>query len=549
MITKKASVKSFSALFFYSLLLTLPTCYYYITVGDYKRLVIGYLMSVMLYCIPVYFFRNNLHRYFKILYAFILLAPLFIYPIYAFQSEIVHRTLLMIIESSVHDKIGFLKSINPVVSVPVILFYLAGYFTISHLPTTLARNKALVLSVITVIFPFLLAALPYKAYNYGKRLEIYLTRFYPLKYVVLFVDGDLKEYFNMDKKRKNAKILYRTLAPTEQTKEKEIYVFLLGETARRDKFSLFGYERQTTPRLDTTSNLIPLRNFYADGHCTMFSAPMILTGTRADSFDIFYKRTAILQEMKMQGFSDIWIGSKYSRGTNSIDIFSREAEERIFPGESCCFDTDANYDEALLTPLREKLKSTDKEKIFIVMHFIGSHWNYSDHYPENFSRFQPTSKGERMEFFDENSYPKIKNDYDNTIFYSDYIMSEIIETVNMENAVSFVFYLSDHGENLFDDERKLYTHWLATKHTQEIPAFVWYSDKYSDKYPHKILELNRNASEAALGSSGFFTFLDLAGSEFVGKTDAAKSLAHPNFKSPQIRFFTESGIKDTGYLK
>ena len=38
--------------------------------------------------------------------------------------------------------------------------------------------------------------------------------------------------------------------PTHSASERETYILVIGETARADNFGVYGYERNTTPRLE-----------------------------------------------------------------------------------------------------------------------------------------------------------------------------------------------------------------------------------------------------------------------------------------------------------
>ena len=115
-------------------------------------------------------------------------------------------------------------------------------------------------------------------------------------------------------------------------------------------------------------------------------------------------------------------------------------------------------------------------KSLIVLHTTGSHWNYSARYPQKFSKFAPSCdelSGKR----DHSAcgIDRLVNSYDNSILYTDYFLSEVIERLQGKNA--FVIYVSDHGESLGEDG--FYGHGGDIRPEQmKVPLLVWFSDKF-----------------------------------------------------------------------
>ena len=85
--------------------------------------------------------------------------------------------------------------------------------------------------------------------------------------------------------------------------------------------------------------------------------------------------------------------------------------------------------------------------IFVVLHTIGSHYQYSLRYPDEFDIFKPSSEWLNLKEYKD----LIINSYDNSILYADFIIDGVIEVLNKNNFISSVMYISDHGENLFDE--------------------------------------------------------------------------------------------------
>ena len=84
-------------------------------------------------------------------------------------------------------------------------------------------------------------------------------------------------------------------------------------------------------------------------------------------------------------------------------------------GEGC------NYDEILLAGLKEQILASKKNKILIVLHTSTSHGpTYSKKYPPQFETFKPVCNSVELANC---SQKELINAYDNTIVYTDYILS------------------------------------------------------------------------------------------------------------------------------
>lgn len=103
--------------------------------------------------------------------------------------------------------------------------------------------------------------------------------------------------------------------------------------------------------------------------------------------------------------------------------------------------------------VEEELKA-GHQKLFIVLHAYGSHFNYKERYPESMSVFKPDNLTDAK--YENKEY--LMNAYDNTIRYTDGFLASLITLLQKMNSFSAMLYTSDHGEDIFDDNRKLFLH-------------------------------------------------------------------------------------------
>lgn len=92
----------------------------------------------------------------------------------------------------------------------------------------------------------------------------------------------------------------------------------------------------------------------------------------------------------------------------------------------------------------------------IVFHQIGSHGPaYSERYPPEFETFKPACRSNQLQRC---TSEKVRNAYDNTIAYTDYVIRQQIAMLNAasEQVDSVWIYVSDQGESL--GEQGIYLH-------------------------------------------------------------------------------------------
>ena len=291
----------------------------------------------------------------------------------------------------------------------------------------------------------------------------------------------------------------------DQLNQKEVYVLVIGETARKHNFGIYGYTKDTSPNLDSITNLISYQDVYSNANLTSLSIPFMLSRATPKNADLKLQEPPILNAFKESGFKTYWI-SNQQIGTGSIfGLYAQLADKYVNVSKSI----DASgFDENVLPVFDEILNDTSQKK-FIIIHTIGSHYRYNYRYPDAFEKFKPTlRKGLSIENFSNfNNKEEIVNSYNNSIFYTDFILSEIIKNLNETAASSFMYYISDHGENLFDTAEKklLHAYETPTKYELEIPLFIWYSNTYKQNYPNIIDNLLKNNTKKIMSSTRIAT--------------------------------------------
>lgn len=310
----------------------------------------------------------------------------------------------------------------------------------------------------------------------------------------------------------------------------EVYVMVVGETARAHNFSLYGYPRNTNPLLSKTPGIKAFPNVTTQSNTTHKSVPMLLSAASAEDFERLFHEKGILAAFKEAGFHTVFISNQLPNHS-FIDFLGEQADEHYFLKKEDASQGN-HYDEDLLQKLDEILPKADASssahyhyryrKLFVVLHSYGSHFNYQERYPRSFAYFKPDSRSEAKS----ENRRDLLNAYDNTIRYTDYILHGIIERLQKWEGVqtktdgvydqptSAMLYTSDHGENIFDDDRHLFLHAApkASDYELHVPFIIWTSEGFCKQYPDILKALGENRTKQVQSSlSAFHTMLGIGG--------------------------------------
>lgn len=311
---------------------------------------------------------------------------------------------------------------------------------------------------------------------------------------------------------------------THEATEREVYVLVIGETARACSFGLYGYGRDTTPLLARTEGLVAFGKAVTQSNTTHKSVPMLLSAVSATDFNDIYTQKGIITAFKEAGFHTAFI-SNQRPNRSFIDFFGEEADEWTFIKERNP-EAAAIGDEALL-PEVAKILAKGRQKEFIVLHMYGSHFNYRERYPRQAAFFKPDDATEAKA----KNREQLVNAYDNTIRFTDSFIAELSAMLGKTGAQSALLYTSDHGENIFDDSRRLFLHAspVPSYYELHVPLVVWMSDSYRQAYAPIETALRANSGKRiATSASVFHTMLTIAGIETPLRRDSL-STASPRF--------------------
>ncbi|EOC7281789.1 phosphoethanolamine transferase [Campylobacter coli] len=309
------------------------------------------------------------------------------------------------------------------------------------------KIRVRVLSALLGCSIFLIAFVPlsktfipfFRTYN---EIRMYNVPFYPIyavyRYCVRFVK--VKPEF-----KTIANDAYR-----ENNHTKKLLVLVVGETARAANYSLGGYAKNDTNFYTKKDNVVFFDNFSSCGTATAVSLPCMFSLSKRQNYSSSEYQENVMDILQKTGVKASWIDNNSGGCKGVCDRLSDKQQ------------LSSDWDENLL--------------------------------PYEFKKFIPTCDINELSKCDSEA---LINTYDNTLLYTDYLLSEIIKLLKeKKDYESSLIYLSDHGESL--GENGIYLHGMpyaiAPSYQTHIPVIFWSNDKklMMTAQNHKGLKLSQD---------------------------------------------------------
>ncbi|MCH5220198.1 MAG: sulfatase-like hydrolase/transferase [Muribaculaceae bacterium] len=303
----------------------------------------------------------------------------------------------------------------------------------------------------------------------------------------------------------------------------EVFVIVIGETSRAENWELFGYDRPTNPRLKQREGVYAFPKVLTEINTTHKAVPMLLSYLLPENFgDSVAYTKSIFSAFNNVGYRTAFL-SNQKRNHSYLDNYGEEAQLAEFISDRGGTMRDIN----LIGAMNEIIDKSPSHKVFIVLHTYGSHFEYRKRYPSDMAYFTPDINSGATRFNRE----QLLNAYDNTIRYTDALLDGVIESLDNLDIPATMIFVSDHGEDIFDDERERFLHSspTPTAHQIHVPMVIWLSKEFEDIHPDIVNALRNNKDKnIASTSSLFHTILDITGvrSPYY---DATYSVASPKF--------------------
>ena len=283
----------------------------------------------------------------------------------------------------------------------------------------------------------------------------------------------------------------------DETQEPANVVLIIGESFARVHSSLYGYDKPTNPDLGAyrdSSMLFTLDDIDAPAPTTAQSLRFMLSayaqGDEASSSPKkWYEYTTIIELMQDCGFECYWF-SNQARGNkhnSTARAFAEACDKYWFLQQEGSDRYNVMPDMVLVDSSYQFVKHLNPQgHHFIIYHMMGSHYDFSMRYPDEFAKFTEADYLTEPE-----SHRTILASYDNSILYNDYVVGQIINLYKDKDAI--VIYIPDHGQVMYRDPKDpdYYAHGKMNDKVRyalgvEVPFMIYASPLYQEKHPETM---------------------------------------------------------------
>ena len=297
-------------------------------------------------------------------------------------------------------------------------------------------------------------------------------------------------YTDIAKTARTPRLPENTLADADRIKE-TLGVFVIGESATRTHWYLYGYERPTTPMMSgIQKELVVFKDVRSLHYYTGKSLRTLLTEVTRESPD--ETRSTFSQQCSAAGYecSMFSAHSRWGRWEGIESLLFVGCNTKYYLREQPESSPEA-LDNDLLPPAEKLIRSSSAGQI-VFLHFMGSHAPPLFRYPLKRSIY-PRYEGDLAPGVTvADSYMAQKIDcYDNSIAFTDLILGQVVDMLKSLHRKSFLVYLSDHGETPSSPN------WRDTSSNElyEVPFIIWFSPEYRASYPETVAAISALADE------------------------------------------------------
>ena len=318
--------------------------------------------------------------------------------------------------------------------------------------------------------------------------------------------------------------------------ERPNVVFVIGESSSRAYWHLYGYPRQTTPRMDALcregNGGVCFRDVVSVSGATSESICMMLTDVSLDNPmvggwalpEVYrragYRGTLITNQQLWRFDQDALLSKVFNGCAERIKM----AEE--FPGDG------RPYDEKTAEVLAHVLRGAAADSPQIVfVHLAGAHFPVENAIPKAEEHFSDSVEGECLAGLSPEARARA-NRYDDAVRYGDKVLELLVDVVKAESRrPACLVFVSDHGESPRND----YWRNRESEDVYEVPFVIWFSDAYRKAFPDVVAAAFRAATRPVQNDELVHGLAELGRISGLPGARPERSFLHPDFKGRHPR--------------
>ncbi len=339
----------------------------------------------------------------------------------------------------------------------------------------------------------------------------------------------------LDKAIERRKNLYmnKPFTASKSSEQPQTYIVVVGESLNRNHMAVYGYGRDTTPRLmEYKEDMIAFDDVISPFAQTRPSLSVTLTEADLSNRLPEPKAISLIGAFKKAGYTTWWISNQQPlrRPTTAI---SRIADHAHFISHDFHGVEVRRYDGHLIAPVKKALQHDAKHKVIFV-HMMGSHLQYQNRFPEDQRLF--SGKEGIQAYSDELSDSALTyiNDYDSSVRYTDSVVGEMLDMLAQQPGPAALTFFADHGEEVFDN-RNFKGHGPdgLTKDMLEVPFIFWRNAEHRSAFAVQNQQMMQNRNQPAM-LDDFFHFALCSAGVMSSLYQAENSLCSADYQ-PQKR--------------
>ena len=259
-------------------------------------------------------------------------------------------------------------------------------------------------------------------------------------------------------------------------------IMVIGESASAYYMSAYSDAKNDNSSwlrsLRGNDNFIIFNHAYTSRCQTVPALERALTEKNQYNNKEFNQCVTVIDIAKKAGYETYWFSNQgyISDADTPITMVAKTADHAEWLSENKTLRGKYQYDGDLLNCLK---KVDPTKNNFVVLHFMGSHEDCINRYPQSFAKFSEPGK-----------FDMVLN-YDDSLAYTDYVLSEVYKYADDNLNLQAMLYFSDHGG---DPYRKRNPDSAGFKALQ-IPMFIYVSDEYKQLFAESVavFKEHRNA--------------------------------------------------------
>lgn len=436
--------------------------------SNIKYLVAFYVGITNIFLILPLLFKGKF-KVLSYLFQFILLLPTLIIWQYFFISNsfIGPDTILAILQTNFNEAKSYIfdfMGIKQYVGLAILL--LLSFLLLKNINKIYHNNSKnfAILLVLSISFNFLLV------YNY---------KINTVTNIVININTYFEEYRKF-KEVADKRIFNDIKIDKSKDINKGVYVIVIGESQNKTHMSAYGYNKRTTPWLESMEqdkNFIKFTNVYSCHTLTAQVLPYALTSKNQYNTIPISDAVSVLDLAKILNFQTAWLSNqnRFCLYDNIVGVISDTAQQqkwmnkifeerkmnKNFEERNQDNDTSSIFYDITLVDALKNIKLYDD--MLIIVHLMGNHNHYKDRYPKEFNVFH-------------NDKNTTIAEYDNSILYNDYVMENIFKTVKEIPNFKALIYFADHAESL--DGISGHNPDKFVLDMTYVPMYIYFSDQY-----------------------------------------------------------------------